>query len=71
LHFAYPNGREEDFSAWSKSVIRSAGYDAAVTTIWGLNYASTDRMELKRGGPWEDNLAMFAWKFDWYQLTNE
>ena len=34
-HFAYPNGRgEEDFGAWNKSLIRDAGYDAAVTTIW-------------------------------------
>jgi peptidoglycan/xylan/chitin deacetylase (PgdA/CDA1 family)/CelD/BcsL family acetyltransferase involved in cellulose biosynthesis len=67
--FAYPNGREEDFGKWNKSAIREAGYRAAVTTIWGLNYASTDPMELRRGGPWEESPALFAYKMDWYELT--
>jgi peptidoglycan/xylan/chitin deacetylase (PgdA/CDA1 family)/CelD/BcsL family acetyltransferase involved in cellulose biosynthesis len=70
-HFAYPNGRDEDFGEWNKELIRSAGYRAAVTTIWGMNYRSTDRMELRRGGPWEADAAMFAYKLDWYQLLNE
>lgn len=69
-HFAYPNGREEDFGAWNKDVIRRAGYQAAVTTIWGVNYQSTDPMELRRGGPWETSAAAFAYKLDWYQLVN-
>jgi peptidoglycan/xylan/chitin deacetylase (PgdA/CDA1 family)/CelD/BcsL family acetyltransferase involved in cellulose biosynthesis len=68
-YFAYPNGREEDFGKWNKSAIRSAGYRAAVTTIWGLNYRSTDPMELRRGGPWEESQALFAYKMDWYELT--
>ena len=67
--FAYPNGREEDFGKWNKNVVRSAGYRAAVTTIWGLNYRSTDPMELRRGGPWEESPALFAYKMDWYELT--
>ena len=67
--FAYPNGREEDFGAWNKNAIRSAGYRAAVTTIWGPNYHSTDLMELRRGGPWEESPALFAYKMDWYELT--
>jgi len=70
-HFAYPNGREEDFGEWNKELIRGAGYRAALTTIWGVNYASTDRMELRRGGPWEESAAMFAYKLDWYQLVND
>jgi peptidoglycan/xylan/chitin deacetylase (PgdA/CDA1 family) len=69
--FAYPNGREEDFAAFNKEILREAGYRAAVTTIWGMNYRSTDRMELKRGGPWEDDPALFALKLDWYQLANQ
>jgi peptidoglycan/xylan/chitin deacetylase (PgdA/CDA1 family) len=67
--FAYPNGREEDFGKWNKSAVRSAGYRAAVTTIWGVNYSSTDLLELRRGGPWEQNPALFAYKLDWYELT--
>jgi peptidoglycan/xylan/chitin deacetylase (PgdA/CDA1 family)/CelD/BcsL family acetyltransferase involved in cellulose biosynthesis len=69
--FAYPNGREEDFATSNKEILRSAGYRAAVTTIWGMNYRSTDPMELRRGGPWEDDPALFAMKLDWYQLANQ
>lgn len=67
--FAYPNGKEEDFGKWNTDAIRSAGYRAAVTTIWGLNYRSTDPMELRRGGPWEQDPSLFAYKMDWYELT--
>jgi peptidoglycan/xylan/chitin deacetylase (PgdA/CDA1 family) len=70
-YFAYPNGREEDFSQPSKQAICAAGYRAAVTTIWGTNYRSTDPLELRRGQPWEEHLALFAYKLDWYQLVNE
>jgi peptidoglycan/xylan/chitin deacetylase (PgdA/CDA1 family) len=69
--FAYPNGREEDFGLENKDLIRSAGYRAAVTTIWGTNFPSTDRMELRRGQPWEENVAVFATKLDWYQFVNQ
>jgi len=69
-HFAYPNGREEDFSAWNKQLIRDAGYRAAVTTVWGPNFRTTDPMELRRGQPWEEDEALFAYKMDWYQLVN-
>ena len=68
--FAYPNGREEDFSTWNKELLRRAGYQAAVSTLWGANYRSTDRMELRRGGPWEESPELFASKLDWYQLVN-
>lgn len=69
--FAYPSGREEDFGRWNTDTVRAAGYDAALTTIWGMNYGSTDRMELRRGGPWEETIPLFAYKMDWYQLVND
>jgi peptidoglycan/xylan/chitin deacetylase (PgdA/CDA1 family)/CelD/BcsL family acetyltransferase involved in cellulose biosynthesis len=69
-HFAYPNGREEDFTPWNKETLRNAGYEAAVTTIWGMNDESTDRLELRRGQPWEEDEALFAYKMDFYQLVN-
>jgi CelD/BcsL family acetyltransferase involved in cellulose biosynthesis/peptidoglycan/xylan/chitin deacetylase (PgdA/CDA1 family) len=69
-HFAYPSGREEDFGMWNTEVVRAAGYRSAVTTIWGVNDGTTDRMALRRGQPWEEEPAMFAWKLDWYQLSN-
>ena len=69
-HFAYPSGRGEDFGSWNKQVVRDAGYRAAMTTIWGMNFRSTDPMELRRGGPWEQAPAEFAYKLDWYQFVN-
>jgi CelD/BcsL family acetyltransferase involved in cellulose biosynthesis/peptidoglycan/xylan/chitin deacetylase (PgdA/CDA1 family) len=68
--FAYPNGGQQDFREWHRELICGAGFRAAVTSIWGMNYRSTNRTELKRGGPWEDNAALFASKLDWYQLVN-
>src|SRR5262249_21745200 len=70
-YFAYPNGREEDFAAFNKELLKAAGYRAAVTTLWGINDRSTDRMELRRCGPWEKSPALFAYKLDWYQWLNQ
>lgn len=69
-HFAYPSGRDMDFSPWNKEVVKSAGYKSAVSTIWGINDPATDPLELRRGQPWETNPACFAAKFDWYQWVN-
>ncbi len=69
-YFAYPNGRGEDFAPSNKDMVRAAGYRAAVTTLWGLNYQSTDRLELRRSGPWEEDEALFVSKMDWYELVN-
>lgn len=69
-YFAYPNGREEDIGNWSKDLVQGAGYRAAMSTVWGMNYRSTDRMELRRSGPWETAPSMFASKLDWYNLVN-
>jgi peptidoglycan/xylan/chitin deacetylase (PgdA/CDA1 family) len=69
-HFAYPSGRDIDFSAWNKQVVRDAGYKSAVSTVWGINDPATDPMELRRGQPWETNGAVFAAKFDWYQWVD-
>ena len=70
-YFAYPNGHVPDVSQSNRDLVRRAGYRAAVTTTWGMNDSRTDKMELRRGGPWEDSPALFAYKLDWYQLTND
>jgi peptidoglycan/xylan/chitin deacetylase (PgdA/CDA1 family) len=69
-HFAYPSGRAQDIADWNKRAVAAAGYEAAVSTHWGMNDPATDRMELKRGGPWEHNPALFAVKLDWYQWAD-
>jgi hypothetical protein len=68
--FAYPNGHEWDFSEVTEAAVRDAGYRAAMSSIWGLNYPATGRMALRRGGPWEEDFAQFALKLDWYELTH-
>lgn len=47
-HFAYPNGRAEDFSERDIRLVREAGYQSAVSTVEGINRADTDRFKLRR-----------------------
>jgi peptidoglycan/xylan/chitin deacetylase (PgdA/CDA1 family) len=61
--FAYPNGRPEDFDTGTKRLLRDAGYTCAVTTTAGVNGAGQDPFELRRGQPWDEDLATFAVKF--------
>lgn len=60
--FAYPNGKESDFSSRTKRLLTDAGYNAAVTTVSGLNGGETDLFELRRLNPWEEHLPSFAVK---------
>jgi peptidoglycan/xylan/chitin deacetylase (PgdA/CDA1 family) len=67
--FAYPNGTESDFDHTSINILKEAGFECAVTTIFGTNYCGDDPFRLKRGSPWEESLAVFAAKMNWYKLT--
>ena len=67
--FAYPNGRREDYSAEVVRMVREAGFTCAVTTEFGVNSSATPPYELRRGGPWEHHLGMFALKLAGYRLT--
>jgi len=67
--FAYPNGGPEDVTPTTVSLVTEAGFECAVTTQRGLNIAATPPMELRRGGPWERHLPMFAVKLALYQQT--
>ena len=58
--FAYPNGKAMDFNGTVKRLIQETGYQAAVTTIDGLNGAGLDFLEIQRGDPWAWNLPHFA-----------
>jgi len=48
LHFAYPNGRQEDFNDETVMLVREAGFVSAVTTIYGANRKNVDHFRLKR-----------------------
>jgi peptidoglycan/xylan/chitin deacetylase (PgdA/CDA1 family) len=46
--FAYPFGSKQTFNDGIKHSIKSAGFDCAVSTVEGLNDATTDLYELRR-----------------------
>ena len=66
--FAYPNGTARDYTQTVTHLVREAGFTSAVTTRFGLNTASTSPFELRRGGPWEEDLPTFALKLAGYRL---
>ena len=67
--FAYPNGRSADYGARDRDLVVRAGFTCAVTTRFGVNTADTDAWELRRGGPWEQDLPTFALKLAGYRLA--
>jgi peptidoglycan/xylan/chitin deacetylase (PgdA/CDA1 family) len=67
--FAYPNGKAADFAGTVGQLVREAGFSCAVTTVFGVNTARTSPYALRRGGPWEPELATFALKLAGYRLT--
>jgi len=59
-HFAYPNGRRQDYTLEAVEAVSRAGYVAAVTSIAGGNTPSTSLFELRRIGTDVEDLAHFA-----------
>jgi peptidoglycan/xylan/chitin deacetylase (PgdA/CDA1 family) len=68
-HFAYPNGRKQDVSEFSRQILIDNGYSSAVTTIEGPNDINDDKYYLKRfnvsknriSNPWgNSSKAMFT-----------
>jgi len=52
--FAYPNGMpEQDYLKEHISIVKNAGYKAAVSTPWGILTKKTDRYQLPRFTPWD------------------
>jgi len=69
--FAYPRGRCGDFDELTKSLLREAGVDCAVTTIPGgnsLDRGSWDPLELRRGGPNDPDRVVFLSKMNVYRF---
>ncbi len=59
---AFPNGKRSDFSANIKAITKEVGYQAAVTTLPGVNDRRSDLFELRRLSIWETHLATLACK---------
>jgi len=65
--FAYPNGKPgEDYSPESVDVVRSLGFDAAVSTQWGASRCGDDVLQIKRFTPWDKT----RWRFGVRLLRN-
>lgn len=68
-HFAYPNGTAQDFNDATQRLVERAGFASAVSAIFGVNNADTNRYALRRGGPWEEEPAAFGVKLWWYRWS--
>ena len=65
--FAYPNGRlGNDYSPTHANIVKSLGFDAAVTTNWGAATKASDLFQLPRFTPWDSS----RWRFGLRLLTN-
>lgn len=59
--FAYPNGvPHQDYRAEHVEMVRRAGFDAAVSTAWGVARPDADLFQLPRFTPWDRARARFA-----------
>ena len=59
--FAYPNGKPgEDYSAHSVDVVRTLGFDAAVSTQWGASGQRDDLLQIRRFTPWDRTRLRFG-----------
>jgi Predicted xylanase/chitin deacetylase len=61
---AFPNGKTTDFNSDIKVLTRGLGYEAAVTTVSGMNGGNGDLdfYELRRRSVWESHLPTLACK---------
>lgn len=59
--FAYPNGKpSEDYNSNSVGIVRSLGFDAAVSTQWGTSRKGDDLLQIRRFTPWDRSRARFG-----------
>lgn len=59
--FAYPNGKPgEDYTPQTVDVVRSLGFDAAVSTQWGASGAGDDLFQIRRFTPWDGTRLRFG-----------
>lgn len=59
--FAYPNGKpRQDYLAEHVDMVRELGFDAAVSTAWGVSRYGSDPYQLPRFTPWDRSPGKFA-----------
>lgn len=58
--FAYPNGKPgKDYQSRHVEIVRSVGFDAAVSTSWGAANQAADVYQLPRFTPWDKKPGRF------------
>lgn len=59
--FAYPNGKpDQDYASEHARLVRELGFDAAVSTAWGVADRGTDLYQLPRFTPWDRTRLRFG-----------
>lgn len=59
--FAYPNGKPgEDYSPESVELVKRLGFDAAVSTSWGVARMTVDPFQVPRFTPWDRSKFRFG-----------
>lgn len=58
--FAYPNGkRGQDYDLRERDMVKTLGFDAALSTNWGVASKNADLWQLPRFTPWDQTLLRF------------
>jgi peptidoglycan/xylan/chitin deacetylase (PgdA/CDA1 family) len=58
--FAYPNGKpRRDYRAEHVDLVKRLGFEAAVSTAWGVAHAGSDPFQLPRFTPWDKTPGRF------------
>jgi peptidoglycan/xylan/chitin deacetylase (PgdA/CDA1 family) len=59
--FAYPNGKPgHDYRGEHVAMVSELGFEAAVSTAWGVGHAASDPLQLPRFTPWDRTPGKFA-----------
>lgn len=59
--FAYPNGKlNRDYTQRTVDIVKSLGFNAAVSTNWGYGHRNTNQHELPRFSPWDRTKLRFG-----------
>lgn len=59
-YFAYPNGKpHQDYKLNQVDIVKKAGFEAAVSTEWGVSSSQSDQFQLARFTPWDRSPTKF------------
>ncbi|REL37248.1 polysaccharide deacetylase [Thalassotalea euphylliae] len=71
-HFAYPNGKlNDDYSEQTADIVKTLGFDSAVSTHWGISTVASDFHQMRRFTPWDATPVKFHLRMMLNQLRGE